>query len=131
MCIRDSWYRYPKCRQTKIFFPEPNKGKSEQIMKLDRVMLSTMVQWLTGFTFLNRHEFIVGKLDFNECRYCFLEEETSSHLITDCEVLWQERVDSFRQFFLDKSRPTWSVPCLVKYLTSPTIKLLTTPILPE
>ena len=94
--IYDKWTRYwerlNECRQTKIFFPKPNPGFSKKLLKLDRHTLSTCLQWLTGHTFLNRHEFVVGNLDFNECRFCMLEEETSSHLVTNCEVFWQERL---------------------------------------
>ena len=125
------WKRLNSCRQTKIFFPELSASKSDQLLKNSRGMYSTLVQWLTGHTFLNRHEFIVGNLDFNECRFCGLEPETSSHLITDCEVLWPERVDCFKDYFLDKSNPQWKAHDLVKFLQKPAIRALDTAIYPE
>ena len=127
----NKWKRLNQCRQTKIFFPEVNPGKSKKLLALDRGLFSTCVQWLTGHTFLNRHEYVIGNIDFNECRYCFLEEETSSHLITDCEVLWRERADCFQAYFLDVNRPTWSVDNLVKFLGKPSVISLDNGIYPS
>ena len=126
------WKAYPKCRQTKIFFSEPDKGKSKKLLEINREDLSTMVQWLTGHCFLNRHEKIVGNLDFNECRFCFLEEETSSHIITDCEVFWHERMQCFPCHpFLDKETPEWTVDRLAKFLETPAIKTMNRQLMPE
>ena len=111
--------------------PRTRQGKSKKLLELGREQLSTAVQWLTGHCFLNRHEQIMGNLDFNECRYCFLEEETSSHLITDCEVFWQERMNCFQHPFLDKDVPEWTVDSLTNFLQLPTIKQLNTYIMPE
>ena len=41
------------------------------------------------------------------CRLCRLDNESAAHIITDCEVLWPERVDTFKQRFLDKQKPKW------------------------
>ena len=42
--IREKWTRkwkkYPKCRQTKKFFSEPNKGKSQKLLELGREQLT-------------------------------------------------------------------------------------------
>ena len=67
------WDCLNSCRQTKIFFPKIDPGKSDKLMKQSRGMYSTLVQWITGHSFLNRHEFVIGNLDFNECRFCNLE----------------------------------------------------------
>ena len=90
------WLRFNQCGQTKIFFPRINPGKSKKLLKLNCETFSTAVQWITGHCYLNRHEYICGNLDFKECRYCFLEEETSGPLITDYEVLSIERADCFQ-----------------------------------
>ena len=58
----------------------------------------------SGFNRLKRHNYIVTSMDDTEvktCRLCELDDETSSHRTTDCEVLWQERVDAFQFMFLD------------------------------
>ena len=119
-----------KILAAKIFFPKPNPGFSKKLLKLDRHTLSTCLQWLTGHTFLNRHEFVVGNLDFNECRFCMLEEETSSHLVTNCEVFWQERLSCFKACF-DQDAPEWDVEGLVGFLGTKAIVKANSLILPE
>ena len=93
---------------------------------LPTMNLSVPVQWLTGHCYLNVYDYKLGRTDTKMCRFCELDEESSSHLITDCEVFWQERVESFKAYFLDKSSPTWEVSDLVKFLSSKPIRPLTT-----
>ena len=115
------WGNLTTCRQTKIFFPAPDPKKSKQIIKLNRYDLTKMVQWITGFNRLKRHNYLVTNMDNTEvktCRLCELDDETSSHLTTDCEVLWQERIKSFQSAFLDKNRPRWTVQQLKQFISS-------------
>ena len=53
------WLNVDNCRQTKIFFPEIAKGKSQSIIRLPRDELSRMVRFLTGHNFLQRHRSII------------------------------------------------------------------------
>ena len=98
------WTNLAQCRQTKIFFPVPNLAKSKKLVnKNNRRELTDLVQWITGFNRLKRHNYLVASIDDTAnktCRLCELEDETSSHLTSDCEVLWQERVAAFQSNFL-------------------------------
>ena len=60
------------------------------------------------------------------CRLCELEEETPTHIITQCEVLWPTRAEAFQLNFLSPTEPYWSVGGLVRFLDSATVKELVT-----
>jgi hypothetical protein len=79
---------------------------------------------LTGHNFLNRHQGLVDKTTPKGCTFCEYEyeEETASHLITDCEKLWKERGECFKSYFLDKLNPEWDVSSLTKFLNNPQLK---------
>ena len=83
-----------------------------------------MVRWITGHNFLKRHNAIINQETNAVCRFCELELETSSHLITDCEVLVFKRSEIFLSYFLDKENPDWNVKALVKLITQSEMKSL-------
>ena len=118
------WAADPTCRQTRIFFPSVNKGVSKKLLALDRVTLSNCVQVITGHNFLNRHNSLIDNSHNKLCRLCELEPESGSHIITDCEVLWPERADAFKQNFLDPDVPKWDVWGLVNFLGSDSVSPL-------
>jgi ribonuclease HI len=119
----ERWNNLDTCRQTKIFFPHVDLTKSKKIIKEDKSTVSTLVQVLTGHNFLNRHEGLIDRETQKTCTFCGYDdqEETASHLVTDCEVLWRERGDCFKSYFLDKLSPQWDVPSLVKFLNKPQV----------
>ena len=111
------WSKYKKCRQTKIWFPEPDINKSKKSIKYNRATFSTMVRWVTGHNFLKRHNAIVEPEPHDpNCRYCGLEPETSSHIITECEVLCHHRSEIFNTHFLNPREPVWRVDRLIAFL---------------
>jgi ribonuclease HI len=117
------WRKLKTCRQTKIWLPEIDLGVSKQLLRQKRHDYGTTVRWITGHNFLKRHTalFDPDNVDAN-CRFCELEPETSSHLITTCEVFWQNRADCFKQFFLDETTPVWKPKQLLKFLQSKNIR---------
>jgi ribonuclease HI len=124
---KEEWSKLKSCRQTKIWFPEPNLRKSKELMKQNRVKLSVLVRMLSGHNHLRKHNYLTTGPDDTAgkaCRFCKLEDETSSHLITDCDVLWPERADAFKAFFLNTSQPKWEVKELIHFLAAPRVASL-------
>ena len=54
------------------------------------------------------------------CRLCNLEEETSSHVIMNCEALGQLRAKVFGKHLLTEL-DTWKVKDLLKFLNYPRV----------
>ncbi len=120
------WNRRPDCRQTKQWFPTVNRLKSHQLLKLDRVKLSGMVQMITGHNFLKRHESLVHGTEDNECRLCCEEEETSYHIMIECPALARLRLNSLGTMCQVKLHE-WSVNQVINFLREvPIDGLLTT-----
>ena len=92
----DVWSSSLDCRQTKHWFPGPDKSLSHSILKMDRVTFSTAVQILTGHNYLRRHNSLTAPDEFNPaCRLCLEEEETSLHIVSQCPALASVRNQVF------------------------------------
>merc|ERR1711974_41886 len=76
---------------TKRFFPKADKSKTMDILGCRRPIYSAIVQFITGFNFLNSHEYKVQKArdpdtSFSPlCRLCKQDEESTYHLLSHCE----------------------------------------------
>ena len=125
--LNQQWHQSPHYRQTKIFFPEINQYKSQQLIKQSRDAFGRAVRWITGHCFLNRHNNLLNPLDFPNanCRLCNWEQETSSHLICECEALGLIRHFHFQEYILPLAPipTTWK---LTNYLKDPRIQCLET-----
>jgi ribonuclease HI len=118
------WQKSSDCRQTKIWFDKPNPRKSKEVMKLRRSEISVMVRMVTGHNHLRRQNNLLGLTESKLCRLCGESEETSSHIITDCDALWSERADHFQEFFLCPDNPKWEVKQLISFLKVPRVAYL-------
>jgi len=56
---------------------------------------------LTGHNTLRRHLYIMGLCNNPICRKCGTEEETSVHILCECEALALLRLTYLGSFFLD------------------------------
>ena len=56
----ERWREQSTCRQTKIFLPEIDRGKSKKIMSLNKAQLSILVRNLTGHAHLDAHRKVMG-----------------------------------------------------------------------
>ena len=123
------WQNLDQCRQTKIFFREPNVRYSRMLINLCRKDFSQVVRWITGFAFLQRHNFITHTYSTNPtCRLCEIDDETSSHIITECPTLIWPRAECFKWYLLDNLRPEWDPKGLVRFLRKPFIARLEDPV---
>ena len=121
------WKSSTEFRQTKLFFPEIDRKKSNTLCNLDRKSLGLMVQILTGHNRLHYHESKVNTMqEDSSCRFCQWEDETSWHLITECLAFWRSRMDIFGHSFLDEN-PEWKVFQLFKFIKKIKIEKLLNP----
>ena len=122
-----------KHRQTKHFWVTPDRNKSKAILKLDRVELGYVFQFITGHTRLQRHEKIIadGGGDFTKssvCTLCDMGDETPIHLVHECGPL---AIDAMRIFgdhtgLYNQQGFTlkWYAKDLIKFLRLPLVKNL-------
>lgn len=79
------------CRQTKHFFPELDRKLSVEYMKNRRTLFSAVIQFVTGHNFMLRHQALVkqGKSYYRKknakCTYCEKGEESTYHMLSECE----------------------------------------------
>ncbi|CAB4046035.1 Hypothetical predicted protein, partial [Paramuricea clavata] len=79
------WKDLDQCRQTKLWFPEPNTRLSKSILRLNRAMLGPVLHFITGHGWLNRHKAIVEKSGTPRCRLCQTgSSEEPGHLWRSC-----------------------------------------------
>ena len=117
----------PTLQTKKIFFPEIQPNQSNHLIKLPRDIFGRAARWLTGHCFLNRHNNLLNPIEFPnpKCRFCNWEQETSSHIICDCEALSLVRHFYFQEFFLPLA-PIPFIKQLTNYLDDPRINSLET-----
>jgi len=78
------------CPGTKIKFLSFNRNQSRVVTGL-----------LTGHNILRRHLYLLGLLDNPLCRKCGVREETSAHILCECEALAALRHRYLGSFFLE------------------------------
>ena len=114
-----AWKLYNQARQTKIWFAIPNPKRSSQLLGLDRMNLSKLIQFITGHNKLKRHKNIQnGVIDPHSCRSCFEEEESSFHVIAECPALQSYRSEAFKLPIptILPNPPEWTVTQVKKFL---------------
>ena len=129
-CWTDRWQSGEDARQSKYFWPGPDKAKTNFILSHPRDVVSRAVRFLTGHAFLRRQNAIVfhgvspppGDVS---CRLCEdpIMAETPHHLITECEALVFWRLSIFGVDFLDEI-PYWKANDLLKFVGKKDIILL-------
>jgi len=86
------WLLHPEARQSKIFWPAPDKTRSRYLLRLPRREFGRMIQLFTGFNYFNYHSWKLKEAVSQFCRLCEEQEvETSEHLLCSCPRLWSER----------------------------------------
>lgn len=102
---RKEWQNLDTCRQTKIFFPEPNLVISKYLLSMNRTKLCVIIQFYTGHACLKYHLYKMGLVEDPMCRLCIEDEETASHVALDCPALENVR----REYELSNSEVRYSL----------------------
>jgi hypothetical protein len=115
------WKSASEGRQTKVFWPEPDLKKSEQLMKLSRPTLGIMSCFGSGFAFMRRQSAIIEQrrnppLGDVSCRRCGEADETPIHIICDCGSFVSHRLDTIGVHQMPETNPEWDINSLVKFL---------------
>ena len=86
----------PGCRQTKYFYPSPSKLMYKRTSKLARSQLTLIIQTITGQNELNYLSHKINPYISELCRFCEEESETFIHLISECPVFTDLRLEVFK-----------------------------------
>jgi len=70
-------------------------------MTFNRIQSRAVIGLLTGHNTLRRHLYLLGMHDSPLCRKCGTGEETSAHILCECESLASLRHAHLGSFFLE------------------------------
>jgi len=76
-------------------------GAKARFLPCNRTKSRVVTGLLTGHNTLRRHLHLLGLLDSPLCRKCGAEEETSTHILCECETLASLRHAYLDSFFLE------------------------------
>jgi len=79
----------------------PDLAIGAQLLSFNRIQSRVVIGLLTGHYTLRRHLHIMGLCNDPICRKFGTEEETSVHILCECEVLASLRHAYLGSFFLD------------------------------
>ena len=67
--------------------PDPNHAAKIMLLSYNRIQSRVVTGLLTGSNTVRRHCYIMGLIAGFLCRRCGAEEETSVHVLLECEAL--------------------------------------------
>jgi len=76
-------------------------GAKARILSFNRTQSRAVTGLLTGHDTLRRHLHLLGLSDSPLCRRCGVSEETSAHILCECEALASLRYMDLGFFFLE------------------------------
>ena len=115
-----AWEKQPGCRQTKYFYPSPSKIMYKRTCKLARSQLTLIIQIITGQNKLNYLSHKINPHISELCRFCEEEDETFIHLLSECPVFTDLRIEVFKcRAFI--SLEEWKPHQLLKFAQHPQI----------
>ena len=115
------WEHSTTCRQTKIFFPQPDLKIQKELLKLNRADLGMCIRHLTGHSFLKYHRSKVKPSVNPGCRFCPAIREESAHIILDCPAFQEQRFNCFWEYQPQSISTVWQ---LLLFLTDPRVSCL-------
>ena len=115
------WLNSDHCRQSKIFFPEPNPKLSRELLRLSRKDLGLCIRHLTGHSFLKYHRSKVDPAVDPQCRLCQEANEESAHIILECPAFQEERFQCFWEYQPTSITVIWQ---LLLFLSHPKISCM-------
>ena len=87
-------------RQAREFILGPSLGTRAKLMTLSRIQSRVVTGLLTGHN-LRRHLYLLGVFNSRLCRWCEAGEETSVHVLCECEVLASHKRAYLGSFLLE------------------------------
>jgi hypothetical protein len=80
---------YPCCKQRQAgeLISGPDLATGARLLSLNRTQSRVVIGLLAGHNTLRRHLYIVGLSNNPTCTKCGTEEETSVHILCECEAL--------------------------------------------
>jgi hypothetical protein len=88
-------------RQARELISGPCIAAKTRLLSFNRTQSKVVIGLLTGHNTFRRHLHIMGLSDSPLCRKCGAEEETSAHVLCECEALATLRHTYLGSFFLD------------------------------
>ena len=65
----------------------PDLATGARLLSFNKTQTKAVIGLLTGYSTLRRHLHVMGLNDNPTCRKCGTEEETSVHILCECEAL--------------------------------------------
>jgi hypothetical protein len=93
--------KHSKLFSMDILISGPCLGAKDRFMFCNRTKYRAVTDLLTGQNTLRRHLHLLGLLDSPLCTRCGAEEETSLHILCECEALASLRHAYLGSFFLE------------------------------
>jgi len=88
-------------RQARELISGPDLATGARLLSLYRTQSRVVIGLLTEHNTLRRHLYIMGLCNDPTCRKCDTEEETSVHILCECESLASLRHTYLGSFLLD------------------------------
>jgi len=88
-------------RQARELISGPSLGAKTKFMSVNRTQSRAVIGLLTGHNTLRRHLCLLGLLDSPLCGKCGVMEETSTHILCECEALASLRHAHLDSIFLE------------------------------
>ena len=88
-------------RQARELILGPCPGTRIKLLSFNRTQSRVVTGLLTGHNTLRRHLYFLGLLDNPLCRKCGFKEETSAHILCECEALASLKRMYLGSFFLE------------------------------
>jgi hypothetical protein len=98
LCVAPAVYRD---RLARDLISDPDPAVGAWLLSFNRTQSRAVIGLLTGHNTLRRHLHIMGLCNDPICRKCGTEEETSVHILCECEALASFRHAHLSSFFLD------------------------------
>jgi hypothetical protein len=88
-------------RQAQELISGPNLAIGAQLLSFNRTQSRAVIGLPTGHNTLRRHIHVMGLTNDPTCRKCGTEDETSVHILCECEALASLRHRYLGSFFLN------------------------------
>jgi hypothetical protein len=93
-------------RQTRELVSGPYLGTKARLLSFNRTQSRAVTGLLTGHNTLRRHLYLMGLSDSPLCRGCGAKDETSAHILCECEALTSLKHVYQGSFFLEPEDTT-------------------------